>query len=116
MAGIQRLGVLKPAESNFGVAPTYGHLLHAAVGFSYVTSVIATNTGATNGAIYIYVIPGGPTMTTDVDDYGLIAYNLSLSGYNTYETFRFALNEGDEVWVAGSEGIAYYMQGIEQAV
>lgn len=116
MASIQRLGILKPALSVFGTAPTDGHLLFAASDFSYVASVIATNTEGSNGAIYVYVIPGGSTVTTNPAEYGLIAYNLVISGYNTYETFRFAVNQGDEVWVAGSSGIAYYMQGIEQAV
>lgn len=114
MPSIQRLGVLKPAASDFGDAATYGHLLYAALNSDYVASVIATNTTGSTGAVYVYVIPGGPTITNDSDNYGLIAYNLSISGYNTYETFRFALNQGDEVWVAGSAGIAYYLQGIDQ--
>jgi hypothetical protein len=114
MPSIQRLSVLKPAASDFGTAPTDGHLLYAALNFDYVASVIATNTQGTTGGIYIYVVPGGATITTNSDNYGLIAYNLSISGYNTYETFRFAVNQGDEVWVAGSAGIAYYLQGIEQ--
>ena len=116
MATLKRLGILKPDASDFGLAPSQGNLLFSAIGHDYLTSVVASNTLATTGNICVYVLPGGSTVTTNPAEYGLITYNLSLSGYNTYETFRFAVNQNDEVWVAGSEGISYYIQGIEQAV
>lgn len=111
-----RLGILKPSASSFGIAPSNGHLLFSAIDSPYLVSVVASNTSASNVGVSIYVIPGGATYTTNPDEYGLITYNLTISGYNTYETFRFAVNQNDEIWVAGSAGISYYVQGISQAV
>lgn len=106
MAALTRLGIAKPAAADFGS----GVAVFTAT-TPTLLSVIATNTEGSNGAASIYVIPSGET---DPDNYGLITYNLTISGYNTYETFRFAITTGDAVHVAGTEGIAYYVQGIEQ--
>jgi hypothetical protein len=106
MAAIERISVSKPAAALFDAGSTV--LTATAI---TLVSVIATNTASTNGSTYIYVVPSG---VTNPDLYGIITYNLSISGYNTYETFRFAVNVGDRVRVAGSAGISYYVQGIEQ--
>lgn len=108
MAGITRLGVTKLASAvAFGSGGTTAYTATD----NFLLSVIATNTEATNASIYIYVIPSGATTEAE---YGLIAYSLPLSGYNTYETFRFGVNNGDVVKVAGSAGVSYYVQGIDQ--
>lgn len=108
MAGIERLGVTKlAAPVNFGSGGTTAYTATD----NFLLSVIATNTEATTASIYIYVIPSGATTEAQ---YGLIAYSLPLSGYNTYETFRFGVNSGDVVKVAGSAGVSYYVQGIDQ--
>lgn len=108
MAGLVRLGISKPSAAVFGSGTSV---------FTATTptllSVIATNTQGTNAECSIYVVPTG---VTDPNNYGLITYNLGISGYNTYETFRFAINAGDQVYVAGTGGISYYIQGIEQEV
>jgi hypothetical protein len=87
-----------------------GESLYDADGANPLISVIVTNTVSTDGEFYIYV-------TTSSFPTGLIiAYRQPLSGYNTYETFRFALDGDDTLYVAGSAGLSFYAQGIEQEV
>jgi hypothetical protein len=108
VAGIERLGVTKLASAvAFGSS---GTTVYTAAD-NFLLSVIATNTEATNASIYVYVVPSGATTEAE---YGLVAYSLPLSGYNTYETFRFGVNSGDVVKIAGSAGVSYYVQGIDQ--
>lgn len=110
MAGIERLGIQKLSTAvSFGSS---GTTIFTATD-NYLLSVVATNTTDTDSNIYIYVIPSGATTE---DQYGLIAHNLPLSGYNTYETFRFGVNNGDVVKVAGSAGVSFYAQGIDQVI
>jgi hypothetical protein len=107
MAGIQRLGVVNDAS---GTVYGSGNVAFAATG-SYLVSVIATNTAATDAEIYIYIVPVGFTSETE---FGLLAYKLPLPAYNSYETFRFGVNDTDEIYVAGSAGVRYLVQGISQ--
>jgi hypothetical protein len=79
-------------------------------GANPLVSVIVTNTVSTNGEFYIYVTTS--SFPTGV----IIAYRQPISGYNTYETFRFALDGDDTLYVAGSAGLSFYAQGIEQEV
>lgn len=78
---------------------------------NYLVSVIAVNTKATDGVIYVYVVPAGATSESQ---YGIIAYSFPVSGFNGYETYRFGVNPTDVVKVAGSVGMAFYLQGIDQ--
>jgi hypothetical protein len=107
MAGIQRLGIV---HDSTGTAYSFGNLAFAATG-SYLVSVIATNTAATDAEIYIYIVPSG--FTSEVE-FGLLAYKLPLPAYNSYETFRFGMNNTDSIYVAGSAGVRYLVQGISQ--
>jgi hypothetical protein len=107
MAGVQRLGIIDDAS---GTVYGSGSLAFTATG-NYLLSVIATNTAATDAEIYIYVVPDGWEANTE---FGLLAYKLPLSAYNSYETFRFGVNNTDEVYVAGSAGVRYIVQGILQ--
>ena len=107
MAGIQRLGIVNDAS---GTVYGSGNVAFAATG-SYLVSVIATNTAATDAEIYIYIVPVGFTSETE---FGLLAYKLPLPAYNSYETFRFGVNDTDEIYVAGSAGVRYLVQGISQ--
>lgn len=107
MAAIARLGVVK--------LDTVAEFDNGAVAFtaddSYLLSLIITNTVSTDADAYVYVKPAD---ATGPEDYGLITYRLRVSGYNTYETFRFGVNNTDVVEVAGSAGLAFYVQGIDQ--
>lgn len=108
MAGIERLGIQKLSTAvSFGSS---GTTIFTASD-NYLLSVVATNTLSSEANVYVYVVPSGATTE---DQYGLIAHNLPLSGYNSYETFRFGVNNGDVVKVAGSAGVSFYAQGIDQ--
>ena len=108
MAGVQRLGIIDDAS---GTVYGSGNLAFTATG-NYLLSVIATNTAATAAEIYIYVVPSGTSQTSA--QWGLLAYKLPLSAYNSYETFRFGVNPTDVIKVAGPAGMAFYVQGIDQ--
>ena len=84
---------------------------------AYLLEVIATETHGDDGNIYIFIKHVGDDEQTEPEDYyGWMAYNLPLPGYNSYQTFRFAINNGDSICVAGSPGVSYHVQGIEQVV
>jgi|LauGreDrversion4_2_1035121.scaffolds.fasta_scaffold492288_3 hypothetical protein len=107
-AGIERLGITKLASAvAFGSSGTTAFTATD----NFLVSVIASNTVSTDAEIYVYVVPSGATTSAE---YGLIAYSLPLSGYNTYETFRFAMKNNDVLKVAGSAGVSFYVQGIDQ--
>lgn len=108
MAGIERLGVAKLTTA---VAFGSGGTTVFTATDNYLVSVIATNLTATDTNIYVYVIPAGASTEAQ---YALLAYNLTLPGYNSYETFRFAVNNGDVIKVAGSADVSYYVQGLDQ--
>ena len=107
MAGIQNLAIVDDATGT-----TFGSGINAfTADNNYLCSVIATNATANDGVIYVTVVPA----TESESDGALIAYNLPLPSYNSYETFRFGINSTDSIYVAGSEGIRYFVQGIIQA-
>lgn len=107
MAAIERLGVTKlTSDVAYGASGTTVFTAND----KYLISVIAVNMESTDGRIFVYVVPSGAS----VDGYGVIAYALPVSGYNAYETFRFGVNNTDVVKVAGSSGMAFYVQGIDQ--
>lgn len=107
MAGIQNLAIVDDATGT-----TFGSGINAFTATnSYLCSVIATSTSALDGFIYVTVVPAGE----DEEDGALIAYNLPLPSYNSYETFRFGINNTDSIYVAGSAGVRYFVQGIVQA-
>lgn len=72
-----------------------------------LTSVIVTNKSATTANFSIWVD------SATLDDC-FLAYNLSISGYNTYETFRFSMRPTDVLKVAGNTNLAFYVNGILQ--
>ena len=107
MAGIQRLAIYDATSSSaFGSgAPAW------TADSNYLVSVIATNTAATDAEIFVTL----KTATGSETAGALIAHKLPLPAYNSYETFRFGVNDTDVVTVAGSAGVRYFVQGIEQA-
>ena len=107
MAGIQNLAIVDDAT---GRAFGSGLDIFTADN-NYLCSVIATNTTAVDGVIYVTIVPAGD----DEEDGALIAYNLPLPAYNSYETFRFGINNTDSIYIAGSAGVRYFVQGIVQA-
>ena len=107
MAGIERLAVARLSSTvAYGSS---GTTLYTSADY-YLVSVVATHTTAADVQVYVYVIPSGASET----GYGLIAYNLTLPAYNSYETFRFGVNPTDVIKVAGPSGVAFYLQGLDQ--
>lgn len=83
----------------------------------HLLEVIATETHGDDANIYIFIKHVGDDSQTEPEDfYGWMAYNLPLPAYNTYQTFRFAINASDSICVAGSAGVSYHVQGIEQVI
>jgi len=106
VAGIERLAIYNQSTS---AAFGSGNTIFTATG-NFLVSVIATNTTATDGEIYVTIKTSGGTET----DGALIAHKLPLPAYNSYETYRFGMDNTDAIVVAGSAGIRFFVQGIEQ--
>jgi hypothetical protein len=106
VAGIQRLAIYDQASA---AAFGSGNTAYTATG-NYLVSVIATNTTATDAEIYVTLIPSAGSETAGA----LIAHKLPLPAYNSYETYRFGMNNTDVIKVAGSAGIRFFVQGVEQ--
>ena len=97
---------------NMGKAMNIDYKRNAAVAFTatgnYLLSVIATNTAATDAEIYVYVVPSGTSQTSA--QWGLITYKLPLPAYNSYETFRFGVNDTDTVkYAVCCDGVCLYL-------
>ncbi len=75
-------------------------------------SVIATNRADEAQNFSIYTVPAGTAETPS--EWGIINYNLPISPFNAYETFRFGLNPNDTIYVSGSPNISFFVQGITQ--
>lgn len=107
MAGIQNLAIHNATSTTtFGS----GTSIWTADG-NYLISVIATNTTASDVEIYVTL----KTSTGSETGGALIAHKLPLPAYNSYETFRFGVNNTDSVYIAGPSGVRYFVQGIIQA-
>ena len=77
-----------------------------------LTSVIATNKSADTATIRVWVVP------LDQDavpaNHVFISYNVSISGNDSLETFRFPVLTGDKVYVRASTGdISFMLSGID---
>lgn len=89
---VTRLAVSNPA------ANTLTTLVTADKG--YLAAVVIANKGTQTGMTTVYVVPTGAvyTDTTAIT----IVKNLEVTMGQSFETFRFALNTGDTIQVAGS--------------
>ena len=75
-------------------------------------SVIATNKSSDPATIRVWVVP------LDQDavpaNHVFISYNVSITGNNSLETFRFPVVTGDKVYVRASTGdISFMLSGID---
>jgi hypothetical protein len=87
---IQRMGVSNPA------ANTNTLIFTSTAG--YLTSVIATNKGAAASTVRAWVVPAGATLASQ---YAYMLYNVALPVGNTIESHRFAISNGDTVYIEG---------------
>jgi hypothetical protein len=77
-----------------------------------LTSVIATNKSSDPATIRVWVVPLDQDSTAA--NHVFISYNVSISGNNSLETFRFPVLTGDKVYVRASTGdISFSLSGID---
>jgi len=103
--GIRRLGISNPSSE------TPVSIFTATE--PYLASIIATNTAsATTAEIRVWVQPFGSIQS---NEYAYIVYDLPVDALNSYETFRFAINTGDEIYVESSTAnVSFQAYGLVQ--
>jgi len=102
---VRRLAVSRPS------ATTDNSLFTA--DSEYLVSVIATNTNTSSaGLIRVWVVPAG---AISVAEYSQIVYDIEVPISNSYETFRFAINQNDVVYVRSSiANMSFTLNGVQQ--
>ena len=77
-----------------------------------LTSVIATNKSSDAATIRVYVVPSGQDATPA--NHAFIAYESSVAGNNSLETFRFPVTPNDKVYVRSSSAdISFTLSGVD---
>ena len=77
-----------------------------------LASVIATNKSATAATIRVWVVP--ELQEAVPANHVTIAYNIPITGNNSLETFRFAIEPEDKVYIrVTSADISVYLTGID---
>ena len=88
---IQRLGIQNPAANADTILATFSA--------SHLVSVIIANKAVTANPVTkvsIWVAPGNAVIQ---QNYAYIAFNLEVPVGSSFETFRFAVNSGDTLWI-----------------
>lgn len=99
---IVRLALSNPAANT-------DTLLHTATRQSIV-SVIATNKSSSAATTRVWV---QPATASAASQYAYITYDVQIPGNNTLETFRFALDVNDQLYVrASSANVSYSLNAI----
>jgi hypothetical protein len=100
---IRRLGISNPATNT-------DTSIFTASSATYLCSVIITNKDTTEKTARVWVRPSGATLTSQ---YGYIVYDVAVPAGNSIETHRFAISDGDSVWVRGnSSSLSFSLNGI----
>lgn len=100
---IRRLGISNP-EANTNA------LVFTASNATYLCSVIITNKAGTEQTGRVWVVPSGATQESQ---YGYIVYDVPVPAGNAIETHRFAISDGDSIWVRGnSSNLSFSVNGI----
>jgi len=100
---IRRLGVVNPLANSDTIGFT-------SIGAAYLASVIVTNKSATSQTARVWVRPSG---TTQSSQYGYILYDVVVPAANSIETHRFAISDGDSIWVRGdSSNLSFMINGV----
>lgn len=90
--GLQRLAISNPAAATDTTIFTSDN--------QYLVSVIIVNKSTTNLATCsVWVQPSGATLESE---YAYILYDFPIDSANSYETFRFAVNQNDEIHITCS--------------
>lgn len=100
---IRRLGISNPtADTDTSV--------FTAVNATYLCSVIITNKDTVERKARVWVRPSGATQTSQ---YGYIVYDVPVPAANAIETHRFAISDGDAIWVRGNNAnLSFSVNGI----
>jgi hypothetical protein len=103
--GIRRLAIANPSATTDTTLFTADN--------QYLISVIATNKSSnTSATIRVWVEPSGATLDSQ---FAYIVYDIPVDASNSYETFRFAINQNDEVHVYTSNAtISFQSYGLVQ--
>jgi hypothetical protein len=72
---------------------------------TYIAAVVTSNKGSNPVLVDIAVVPSGETLTTAA----YIVKNLSISGGQAFETFKFALNAGDTIKILANTAFASFL-------
>jgi hypothetical protein len=86
---------------------TGSSLLYTSTG-NVLANVLVTNTSSVEAECYVFIT------TSTFSSSPQIAYRIPVPARNTYETFKFTMDLGDELRVAGHAGLVFYAQGIDQ--
>ena len=104
---ITRLGLVNPAANADTVLATFDD--------PHLVSVIAANKSVTATPltkVTIWVVPSNATIQAQ---YAYIGFNISLSLGQSFETFRFAVNSGDTLYVRSTVStVSFSCSGIVQ--
>lgn len=104
---ITRLGVANPLQNVDTVIASFSA--------PYLISVTAANKAVTATPVCkvsVYVVPSGATQESQ---YAYIGFNIPLSVGQSFETFRFAVNDGDTVYVkATTSNVSFSCNGVPQ--
>ena len=77
-----------------------------------LASIIATNKSSTPATIRVWVVPFGQDAAPA--NHATIAYDTSVAGNNSLETFRFPVTPNDKVYVrASTADISFMLSGID---
>jgi hypothetical protein len=103
--GLVRLGISNPSANTATTIFTSDN--------QYLVSVIATNKSSSAVAnIRVWVQPSGSSTESQ---YSYIVYDIPVDSLNSYETFRFAINQNDVVRIQSSTAnVSFSAYGIVQ--
>lgn len=100
---IRRLGISNPTLNT-------DTSVFTASSATYLCSVIITNKDSVEKTGRVWVVPSGATLASQ---YGYIVYDVAVPAGNSIETHRFAISDGDSVWVRGnSSSLSFSVNGI----
>jgi len=100
---IRRLGISNPTLNT-------DTSVFTASSATYLCSVIITNKDSVEKTGRVWVVPSGATLASQ---YGYIVYDVAVPAGNSIETHRFAISDGDSVWVRGnSSSLSFSLNGI----
>lgn len=104
---IERLGIVNPDANTSTIVASFDA--------AHLVSMVVTNKAVTATPICkvtIWVVPSNAVLESQ---YAYVAFNLEIPLGSTFETFRFAVNDGDSIFVRSSVNTSsFFLNGIAQ--